>query len=61
MKPIDNDSTLCGNGALPNNKDRFGTRDECLRQRIAVGTKAKYIRDGGYQRVHLSYECKGLV
>ncbi len=39
MKPIENVRIYCGNGALPNNKDRFGTRDECLRKGFAVGQK----------------------
>ena len=46
-EPIENLKIFCGNGTiLPQNKDRFGTRDECLRKGFAVGQKQKYNRDG---------------
>nr|QEA08331.1 putative protein 378R [Iridovirus Liz-CrIV] len=58
-EPIENVRIYCGNGALPNNKDRFGTRDECLRKGFAVGQKQKYIRDGGIQRGPIVIEENG--
>lgn len=58
-EPIENVRIYCGNGALPNNKDRFGTRDECLRKGFAVGQKQKYIRDGGIQRGPIVVEENG--
>lgn len=50
-EPIEPLKIFCGNGTvLPQNKDRFGTRDECLRKGFAVGQKQKYERDGGIQQ-----------
>jgi hypothetical protein len=50
-EPIENVKVYCGNSnVLPRDKDRFGTRDECLRKGFAVGQKQKYTRDGGVQR-----------
>ena len=46
-EPIEQTKLFCGNGnALPRDKDRFGTRDECLRKGFAVGQKQKYEREG---------------
>jgi len=51
-EPIEQLNVFCGNGdILPQHKERFGTRDECLRKGFAVGQKQKYDRDGGIQRV----------
>jgi hypothetical protein len=46
-EPIENMRIFCGNGTvLPQDKNRFGTRDECLRKGFAVGQNQKYNRDG---------------
>ena len=46
-EPIDPVKVYCGNGTnLPQDKDRFGTRDECLRKGFAVGQKTRYTREG---------------
>ncbi len=50
---------IAGMVHIPNNKDRFGTRDECLRKGFAVGQKQKYIRDGGIQRGPIVIEENG--
>jgi hypothetical protein len=50
-EPIEQIKVFCGNGnILPRDKDRFGTRDECLRKGFAVGQKQKCTRDGDIQR-----------
>ncbi len=50
-EPIEHVKLYCGNNpTLPPDKDRFGTRDECLRKGFAVGQRQKYTRDGGIQR-----------
>lgn len=54
-EPIDDVKLFCGNGnVLPQTKDRFGTRDECLRKGFAVGQNQKYTRDGIQQRPVIS-------
>jgi hypothetical protein len=59
-EPIEDIKVFCGNGnTLPQNKDRFGTRDECLRKGFAVGQKQKYTRDGGIQRGPVVSEDRG--
>ncbi|CCV02341.1 hypothetical protein IIV30_146R [Invertebrate iridescent virus 30] len=58
--PIEEVKIFCGNGnVLPQNKDRFGTRDECLRKGFAVGQNQKYTRDGDIQRTPVVSEDKG--
>ncbi|ADO00429.1 hypothetical protein WIV_gp086 [Wiseana iridescent virus] len=58
--PIEEVKVFCGNGdVLPQNKDRFGTRDECLRKGFAVGQHQKYTRDGGIQRGPVVSEDRG--
>jgi hypothetical protein len=59
-EPIEQVKVFCGNGiTLPRDKDRFGTRDECLRKGFAVGQKQKYTRDGGIQRGPVVSEDRG--
>ena len=43
--PVDDLKLFCGNGdVLPRNKDRLGTRGECLRKGFAVGQKQQYLQ-----------------
>ena len=59
-EPIDKTRIFCGNGdILPQNKDRLGKRDECMRIGFAVGQKQKYRRDGGIQRGPAITEANG--
>ncbi|CCV02510.1 Serine/threonine protein kinase [Armadillidium vulgare iridescent virus] len=59
-EPIENIKVYCGNNAnLPRDKDRFGTRDECLRKGFAVGQKQKYSRDGGVQKEPIITQDRG--
>jgi hypothetical protein len=46
-EPIEDTRIFCGNGnILPQERNRFGTRDECLRKGYAVGQRQKYNRNG---------------
>ena len=59
-EPIEQIKVFCGNGnILPRDKDRFGTRDECLRKGFAVGQKQKFTRDGDIQRGPIVSQDRG--